>query len=75
MPAAGAKGASKRGKDLYGNEIRIKSGDEVGEVGPVVFDSKEKAVGIPSHKLQRLLLLITFFSLRIILSWLLHRPI
>lgn len=55
--------SSRHSNFLYDNDIGIESGDEIGEFGPIVLHAKEKAVGIPSHELQWLLLRLFFFFL------------
>lgn len=47
---------------LYGNDIGIEIGNELREVGPVVFDTKEEAISVPSYELGWLFLFLSFFN-------------
>lgn len=45
---------------LNSNNVRIKIRNELRELGPVVLDSKKQAIGVPSHELEWLFVVILF---------------
>lgn len=45
---------------LNSNNVRIKIRNELRELGPVVLDSKKQAIGVPSHELEWVFLVILF---------------